>query len=264
MKKILALIVTVLMSMTLFVGCGNGQTSKADPSSLDKIKESGKLLVGLEDSFPPMEFRNEKNELIGFDIDIAQEIAKKLGVKSEIVTTSFDGIPLALKSNKFNVIISGYGVTPEREKEFLLTKPYIMNSQIIVVKNDNNSIKKSSDLKGKTVGVGIGTTSETAAKKIDGIKQIKTYDKTTEELQDLAIGRIDAVIVDEVVGNYYIANNKNYAVLDEKLTKEPMVIACKRESKELHEKVQKALDELKEEGILSKISQKWFGKDIYK
>jgi polar amino acid transport system substrate-binding protein len=142
-----------------------------------------------------------------------------------------------------------------------------MNSQIIIVKNGNTAIKNSNDLKGKTIGVGLGTTSETVATKLQGLKEVKKYDKTTEELQDLLIGRIDAVIVDEPVGRYYISDSDKkdkYLVLDEKLSKEPMGIGFKNEDKELKEAVQKAADELKKDGTFSKLSVKWFGTDIYK
>lgn len=269
LKKAVVLMLSVIFIAALFAGCGkssSGQSQAQGGNSLEKIKKAGVLKVGLEDSFPPMEFRDKQNELKGFDIDMANEIGKKLGVKTEFVCTDFNGIILALKSGKFDTIISGLSITDERKKEISFSDPYVMNSQIIVVKNGNTAIKGANDLKGKTVGVGLGTTSESVATKMQGLKEVKKYDKTTEELQDLLIGRIDAVIVDEPVGRYYIseADKKGkYEVLSEKLTKEPMGIGFKNEDKELKDAVQKAINELKKDGTFSKLSVKWFGADIY-
>lgn len=271
LKKLLTLMFVVIFSTVLFAGCGSssnaGQSQSKGENSLEKIKKEGVIKIGLEDSFPPMEFRDSKNELKGFDIDLANEIGKKLGVKTEFVPTDFNGIILALKTGKFDAVISGLSITDERKKEIAFSDPYLMNSQIIIVKNGNTAIKKSEDLKGKTVGVGLGTTSENVAAKLQGLKEVKKYDKTTEELQDLLIGRIDAVIVDEPVGRYYLSDKDKqgkYTVLDDKLTKEPMGIGFKKEDKELQSAVQKAVDDLKKEGELSKLSVKWFGTDIYK
>jgi polar amino acid transport system substrate-binding protein len=270
LKKVLLLMLSVIFAAALFAGCGStsGNQSQAQgDNSLDKVKKAGVLKVGLEDSFPPMEFRDKQNELKGFDIDMANEIGKKLGVKTEFVCTDFNGIILALKSGKFDTIISGLSITDERKKEISFSDPYVTNSQIIVVKNGNTTIKNANDLKGKIIGVGLGTTSETVAAKLQGLKEVKKYDKTTEELQDLLIGRIDAVVVDEPVGRYYISDSDKkdkYSVLEEKLSKEPMGIGFKNEDKGLKEAVQKAADELKKDGTFSKLSIKWFGTDIYK
>ncbi|AYD41089.1 amino acid ABC transporter substrate-binding protein [Clostridium fermenticellae] len=273
-KKLMALMFIFIFSAALFAGCGSssnssnsGQSKSSSDSSLDNIKKAGVIKIGLEDSFPPMEFRNNKNELKGFDIDMANAIGKKLGVKTEFVPTDFNGIILALKTGKFDAIISGLSITDERKKEIAFSEPYLMDSQIIIVKNGNTAIKKADDLKGKTVGVGLGTTSENVAAKMKGLKEVKKYDKTTEELQDLLIGRIDAVVVDEPVGRYYLsASDKKgkYLVLNDNLTKEPMGIGFKKENKDLQSAVQKAVNELKKEGELSKLSIKWFGTDIYK
>jgi polar amino acid transport system substrate-binding protein len=170
LKKLLTLMFVVIFSTVLFAGCGSssnaGQSQSKGENSLEKIKKEGVIKIGLEDSFPPMEFRDSKNELKGFDIDLANEIGKKLGVKTEFVPTDFNGIILALKTGKFDAVISGLSITDERKKEIAFSDPYLMDSQIIIVKNGNTAIKKSEDLKGKTVGVGLGTTSENVAAKL--------------------------------------------------------------------------------------------------
>ncbi len=270
MKKISVMLLTAIISLGLLSGCGsnnksNNSSNAQIDTSLEKIKSAGKLTVGVDDSYPPMEFRNEKNELVGFDIDLGNEIGKKLGVKVEFMPTDWNGIILALKSGKFNVIISSLSMTDERKKEIDFAGPYLEGGQIIAVKKSNTGIKSSVDLNNKIVGCQLGSTGEEAAVKLKQIKELKKYDKGTEAFHDLSIGRLDAVIIDGQVGGYY--NKKDgdaFKILDEKLTKEPEGIGLKKEDKELKKGLEKALDELKSDGTLSKLSIKWFGYDIYK
>ncbi len=270
MKKKSAVLIIIAVLVSLLAGCGsnNGKTKSEDTkkdSSFQKIKDGGTLKIGLDDSYPPMEFRDEKNNLVGFDIDLGNEIGKKLGVKVEYMPTDWNGIILALKSGKFDVILSSLSMTEERKKEIDFAGPYLEGGQIIAVKKSNNDIKSSADLKGKTVGCQLGSTGEQAANKVEGIKELKKYDKGTEAFHDLSIGRVEAVIMDGQVGGYY--NKKDgdaFKILGEKLTKEPEGIGIKKEDKELKDKLQKVLDELKQDGTLSKLSIKWFGYDVYK
>ncbi|EKS4342167.1 amino acid ABC transporter substrate-binding protein [Clostridium sporogenes] len=262
MKKTLLLVSSVILSIALLGGCG--KTDKK-LNSLEKIKEAGKITVGLDDSYPPMEFRDKENKLVGFDIDLGNEIGKKLGVKTEYTTTDFNGILLALNSGKFDVIISGLSITDKRKEAIDFSEPYVMGGQVIAVNKNNNTINKLSDLKDKTIGCQLGSTGDKAATEIKGLKEIKRYDKITEAFHELIAGRIDAVIMDAQVGGYYISKEKDkYKVLEETVSKEPMGIGFKKEDKELKEAVQKALNELKEDGTLSKLSIKWFGFDAYK
>ncbi|WP_333861266.1 ABC transporter substrate-binding protein [Clostridium sp.] len=265
-KKAIISLVMIIFTVALFTGCGNSSSNETQ-NSLEKVKKAGVLKIGLEDSFPPMEFRDSKNTLQGFDVDMASAIGKKLGVKTEFVSTDFSGIILALNSGKFDAIISGMSITDERKKQIDFSEAYVMAGQIVIVKDENTEVKSVSDLNGKTVGVELGTTGEKSASKLSELKEVKKYDKATEALQDLAAGRIDAVIIDEPVGRYYVTNaskNGKYKVLSEKLTSEPMGIGFRKGDKELEEAVQKAVNDLKKDGTMSKISTKWFGEDIYK
>lgn len=273
-KRLLTTMVILAVSISMLAGCG--KTSTKNGSTLESVKKAGVLKIGLEDSFPPMEFRDSSNKLKGFDVDMATEIGKRLGVKTQFISTDFNGIILALKSGKFDAIISGMSITDERKKQIDFSKPYFMSGQIIIIKNGNKSITKSDDLSGKTVGVELGTTGDKSSqtldkklkdKKLKGMKEIKKYDKATDALQDLQTGRSDAVIIDEPVGRYYVSSPEKkgkYAVLSEKLTSEPMGIGFKKGDKELEKSVQKALDEMQKDGTMSKLSVKWFGTDEYK
>lgn len=282
MKKLGVILLTITMAISLFTGCSGKNTSdnsietgsntessvgaNNSDGSLARVKDAGKFVIGLNDAYPPMEFRDENNNIVGFDIDLGNEIAKKLGVKLEIVTTDFNGILLALQSKKFDAIISGMSITDERKKAIAFSEPYVMGGQVIAVKSGNNSIKTLNDLKGKTIGCQLGTTGQNAAEKnLKDIKELKKYQDITQAFSELSVGRIDAVIMDAQVGGYYISKKPGeFVVLDEAVNEEPMGIGYRKEDKELRDEVQKILDELKKDGTLSKLSVKWFGYDAYK
>lgn len=261
MKKILALVLSTLVVGSVFIGCGKGDNKK-DVSVLQKIKSEKVIKVGLEDTYPPMEFRNDKNELVGFDIDLSNEIAKRLGVKVEYVMTEFGGLMMSLNSNKIDMSASAISMTDKRKKEAEFTKPYVNSGQALVVKKGNTTIKDEKDLNGKTVGVQLGTTGEISAKKIKGVKQVKAYDKTPQVFQDLEIGRIDAIVIDEFVGKYYLSKQKDKAEVVKSLEHEPIGIAFKKGETELQGEVQKIIDEMVKDGTMKKISERWFGEDM--
>jgi polar amino acid transport system substrate-binding protein len=262
MKKFMSIILTVTMAGALLVGCGQKQEKL---NSLEAVQKVGKLTIGLDDSYPPMEFRDSKNELVGFDVDLGNEIGKKLGVKTEYTTTDFNGILLALTSSKFNIILSGMSITDKRKESIDFSDTYVMGGQVVAIKKGDTSIKSLEDLKGKVVACQLGSTGDSAATAMKGLKEVKKYDKITEAFQELSAERVDAVIMDAQVGGYYVAKKPGeYDVLKDVISEEPMGIGFKKEDKELKVAIQKALDELKADGTLSKLSQKWFGFDAYK
>lgn len=262
MKKVLTISLLTIIVLITVAGCSKKETNL---STLEGIKKEGVIRFGTDDSFPPMEYRDEKNNLVGFDVDLADAIAGKLGVKAEFTTTDFSGIIEALKAKKFDAILATLSITDERKEKILFSEPYVMEGQIVAVKAGNDTIAKPADLTGKIVAAQLGSTSEQAANKLEGFKEYKAYNKVTEAFHDLEIGRIDAVVVDELVGRYYISKSpEDYKVLDEKLSDEPVGIGFRKEDTELKEAVQKAFDDLKADGTLSQISTKWFGTDVYK
>lgn len=261
-KKVILALVGVMICGVVMAGCGSKQEKV---NTLDKVKESKVFKIGLSPDYPPFEYTNDKNEIVGFDIDLSNAIAEKLGAKTEIVTVPFDGIVQGLKSNKFDMVASGFTVTEKRQNEVLFTDNYLNSGQYIVLNTENNDIKTVEDLKGKTIGVGIGTTSADAAKKIEGVKEVKEYNKTPEGLLDLKNKRIDAVVVDKPVCDYYLDKDKgSYKKIDANIEEEPIALAFKKEDTQIQQEVNKILKELKEDGTLSKLSEKWFGFDAYK
>ena len=138
MKKIMSIALTVTLVGALLAGCGQKQEKL---NSLQAVKRSGKLTIGLDDSYPPMEFRDSKNNLVGFDVDLGNEIAKKLGVKAEYTSTDFNGMLLALGSSKFNIILSAMSITDKRKKSIDFSDTYLMGGQVVAIKHGNTTIK---------------------------------------------------------------------------------------------------------------------------
>lgn len=265
MKKIMYIILVLLLGSILLLGCGKKKDKEVSQNVLSKIKSEGVMKIGLDDSYPPMEFRNEKNNLVGFDIDLANEIGKKIGVKVEFVTTEWSGILLALESGKFDAIISSLSITEEREKNIGFTKPYVVGGLVVAIKKGNTSINKLEDLNGKVIGCQMGSTGHTAAKDMEKLKEVRPYNKITEAFSDLNIGRIDGVIMDAQVGGYYLSKNTDkFQVLDDKVNEGPIGIGIKKDNTELITTFDKIIEELKKDGTMSKLSLKWFGFDAYK
>ncbi|MFA9399230.1 MAG: ABC transporter substrate-binding protein [Clostridiaceae bacterium] len=261
MKKILAILITVSILAVGLVGCGKSDESV---NSLDRVKDAGKITIGLEDTYPPMEYHDEdSNELMGFDIDLGNEIASKLGVEADFISTDFNGISESLKASKFDIVISCLSITDKRKKTINFSDSYLNGGQIVVVKAGSD-IKTVSDLNSKILACQLGSTGEKAANTVEGTKEVKSYNTITDAFNDLNIGRVDAVVVDVFVASYYLTElSDQYTVLDEELTEEPVGVGFNKNDPELQEAVQTALDELLEDGTMSTLSVKWFGKDYY-
>jgi polar amino acid transport system substrate-binding protein len=234
-------------------------------NSWEKVKAAGAIRIGVDDAFPPMEYRDEKGNLVGFDVDLADEIGRRLGVDIVWVPTAWDGVILSLQSGKFDMILSTLTITDERAEKIDFSPPYIYGAQIIVVKQETKDINALSDLKGKVVGTQLGSTGEVAAKKYGGFKDLKLYATYPEAFTDLAIGRIRALVVDEFVGRYYITKQAGaYRVLEECLAEESIGIGFRKGDDSFREAIVQAIDSIKADGTYGEISRKWFGVDVSK
>ena len=278
MKKKIALILLLCFSLSIMlIGCGS-DTSKdtektpapAADTSLQDIKDKGVFVVGLDDAFPPMGFRaKDTNEIIGFDVDMAKEAAKRMGVEVKFQPIVWDTKIEELNGGNIDMIWNGLSITEERKKEMAFTNPYMEDKQIIVVKPDS-AIKSKADLAGKKIGI------QAASSAMDAVEaDTATYETIKDSLvefetNDLALldlrgGGVDAVVVDEVVGRYYIKNNPNdYKVLEDNFGVEEFGVGLRLEDKTFLAELQKVLDEMKADGTSAKISQEWFGEDITK
>ena len=183
----------------------------AGDDSLDKIKARGTFILGLDDSFPPMGFRDESNNIVGLDIDLATEVCKRLGVELILQPIDWDSKELELSTGKIDCIWNGMTITDERVESMFIPKPYIANRQVVIVGNTYSGDGLGS-LKGKTVGLQKGSSSLEALEKNkevhDSVKSITEYDNNVNAFLDLKAGRIQALVVDEVAGRYIMENYK--------------------------------------------------------
>ncbi len=258
MKKILELFFAVCVLLAF--GCNENQ------DSWKQIKEKGVIVVGLDDNFPPMGFRGENGEIVGFDIDLAKAAAAKLGLRAEFKPVDWDGIVMSLNKGDIDVIWNGLTITDERKQRIAFSPAYMANGQIVVVQA-GSPIKSLADLSGKVVGLQLGSSSQKALDSNAGVKSAikdeRKYSNNTEALMDLAAGRIDAVVVDEIVGRYYIAKKPGmYVVLDENLGQEEYGVGMRKADKELVKQLSGAIEQLKQDGTADEISQQWFGQSV--
>jgi polar amino acid transport system substrate-binding protein len=275
-KKYLRLITLFLvLTMVVVAAAGCGQKEAKEPEneseqneeqqnddSLERVKKAGKITIGLDDAYPPMAFRDDDNKLIGYDIDLSSEIGKRLGLEVEWIPSDWSGVILALSSGKFDLLMSGLSMTEERAKQIDFSPAYILQGQVVIVKEDEDSINTEEDLKGKVVGTQLGSTGEEAAEKVEGLKELKKYSKYTEAFLDLMNDRIEAIVVDEVVGRHYLTKRPNEFKVQFSLVDEPVGIGFRKQDKALQEAINKVLKEMTEDGTTAEISKRWFGEDI--
>lgn len=261
MKKILVLILTGILTLSLFAGCNNNSGASSNNTA-----EKTKYVVGLDPEFPPMGF-NDNGELVGFDIDLAKAVAEEMGVEFEFKSIDWDSKELEINGDKIDLIWNGFSITDERKETFELSKPYLKNAQVVVVPVDS-TIKTIEDLEGKKVLLQKGSSALNAIEKdpiYDKVGEIAPYPTNMECFQELDIGRGDAIVVDEVVGKYYIAKNAEgkFIVLDDKMQEEDYAIAAKKGNTELISKIEDAISKLYKDGKTKEISTEWFGEDIF-
>lgn len=246
-----------------------GTAAESTPAvdlSWDKVKEKGEFVLGLDESFPPMGYRDDKNNIVGYDIDLAQEVANRLGVKLKIQPINWDTKEQELNTGNIDCIWNGFTITAEREENVLFSDPYMNNQQILVVLADSK-YKTLADLKDKSVAL---QATSSAADALNGKPDFKSTLREVVELKDnnlclmdLKTGNVDAVVMDEVVARYYIKmKNEKYRVLDEGLSYEQYGIGFRKADVQLMTKVNDTLKEIAKDGKMAEISNKWIGKDI--
>ena len=234
----------------------------AQVRSFDQIKRSGEIRIGTEGEFPPFNYFDEKNQLTGFEVDLGNAIAEKLGLKPRWIAQAFDSLLIQLNQGRFDFVIASHGITEERAKAVDFTNPHYCTGGIIVSKKGGPKTRK--DLQGKVVGVQIGTTYMEAAQKIPGVKQVRTYQKDPDALQDLLAGRIDAWITDRFVAKEAIQERKLEGTLQlgELVFQERVAMTVAKGNKSLLEALNQALADLMKDGTYAQISKKWFGEDV--
>ena len=215
-----------------------------------------KIYVGTNAEFPPFEYL-ENGEIKGFDMELVNEIGKILDADIKIVDMAFDGLLPALQMKKVDLVIAGMTANEERMKTVSFTQPYYTASQVIIVKEGNDSIKSFDDLKGKKVGVMLGFTGDMVVSEIEGVK-IERFNAAYAGIMALQAGKVEAVVLDSEPAKNYVAQNKGLVLADADAEQEEYAIAVRKNDKALLEKVEKALNEIKENGTYDKLLQKYF------
>ncbi|MGO3742722.1 amino acid ABC transporter substrate-binding protein [Kerstersia sp.] len=264
MKKISAVL---LVSAAVLAACGK----KDDPAPAAAAAAPvipAKIVVGLDDNFPPMGFRDDKNELVGFDIDMAREAAKRLGSEVEFKSIDWGSKEAELNGKRVDVLWNGLTITDERRKNIGFTEPYMENHQIIIV-TQASPVQSKTDLAGRVVGAQEGSSAVDAIKKEEEVaasfKDLKTFGDNITALMDLGTGRLDAVVVDEVVGRYYVSKRpEEFRVLEDHFGTEEYGVGVRKDDTELLKKLDESLNAMKKDGSAATISNKWFGADIIK
>ena len=238
--------------------------SPANADDLEKVKSAGALTIAMTGQYPPFNFVNDKNEVVGFDASIGKEIAKRIGVEGKIVTTAWDGIIAGLLANKYDTIVGSMTITPEREKAVDFVGPYYHAGRGVFVA-EGSEAKTLDDLKGKTIGVTLGETHEKWAR-AQGGWDIRTYKGLPELMLELKAGRVDAIVVDNIPVKVAVKESgEKITQLDTPNIEGGAVaigIAIRKDNPELKAAMQKALDEMMADGTYEKIAMEWVGSDI--
>lgn len=241
----------------LMTGCGTENDSRET------------IIVGFDES--PLGYRNERGEIVGFEIDLAREAINRAGAKPEFKIIHWNEKEMELNSHKIDMIWNGMDITPERQEIMLFSKPYMDNRRVIVVMKGNPlGIISEGDLEGKNIGAKAGTTAEfyfeTEEGKKNNIKALKTYDSDEKVFNALESGKIDAVVCDEVLGRFYVVkHNNNIEVLNVTVGKMNQYgIGFRKDDNKLRDRIQAAFDSMVKDGTAKKISEKWFQADLIK
>ncbi len=267
-KLLKALIVLAIVPVMALTGCiqkKDDSSSTAGDKSFTAIQDKGELVLGLDASFPPMGFKDDDDNIVGFDIDIAKEVCNRLDIELKTQPIDWNMKESELDAGNIDCIWNGMSYSDERNEAMNLSKPYMSNAMIFMVRKDS-SITSLADLKDMKIAVQNGST----AQEILAADEVSKTFKETVPLADnvaafieLENKTVDGVFLDKVVADYHIkTNNAEFIVLEEGLTEESYVVGFRKNDEALKVKIEETLSEMKEDGKLAEISTKWFGKDV--
>lgn len=276
-KWTLAVVFTVILTVVL-AGCGQKAdgTNESDQTNtetgseqtaknlLEQIKESGKIKIGTEGTYPPFTFHDKDGKLTGFDVEIAEEVAKRLGVTPEFIESKWDGMFAGLDAKRFDVVANEVSIRDDRKEKYDFSDPYIVSKAVLIVHQDNTDIKQLADLKGKKSGQSL-TSNLTDIAKANGAEIVQT-DGFNQAIELLISKRIDATVND---GLSYLDFKKQkpdapIKIVEETKDASQSGFLFNKNNPELVEAVNKALADMKQDGSYLKISEKWFGADVSK
>ncbi|AUF98434.1 cystine transport system substrate-binding protein [Pseudomonas sp. BIGb0278] len=257
-----------LLNASLAIVLGTGLFSQAFAGEqLQTIKDKGVLNVGVEGTYPPFSFVDDSGKLSGFEVELSELIAKELGVKAKVQPTKWDGILAALESKRLDVVVNQVTISDERKKKYDFSEPYTVSGiQALVLKKKEKdlNIKSAADLAGKKVGVGLGTNYEQWVKANVPTADVRTYEDDPTKFQDLRVGRTDAILIDRLAALEYAKKAQDTVAAGDAFSRLESGIALRKGEPELLAAINQALDKLRADGSLAKLSEKYFGADVTK
>ena len=275
MKKFIAIFMGTMLLGTFLTACSGGSASASTDSAsasgtysatLADVQEKGELIIGLDDTFAPMGFRDEAGNLVGFDIDLANAVCEQLGVTATFKPIDWDSKELALSSGTIDCVWNGMSITPERQEQMSLSQAYL-NNKIVIMTKEGVTVNSKEDLADYQIGIQAGSAALEAVKADDiynsiqgNLTEYPTYD---EVILDMQAGRLDCMIIDEVYGGYKNAKmDQAFSVSDVDFGDDLYAIGFRKSDTELTQAVNDALNALIEDGTAAQISNEWFGADI--
>ena len=262
MNKLMKLGLAAVMGLSL-VGCGSSSSSTSEEDHLARIKSAGKLVVGLEGDWQPFSYHDKEDNLCGVDVEVAENIAKKLGVEVEIVEGKWDGLLTGLTTGTYDLVINGVDITDERKETYDFSDPYVYDKTVLVVRDDNTDIQSFDDLKGKTTANSIGSTYMEIGEKYGA--DVQGVDDLSKCMDMVKNGTVNATVNAATSINDYIKTTGDtcFKIVDESDSM-PYAIPLKKgeDNATLLKAVNEALSEMRSEGTLKEISEKYFGSDL--
>ncbi len=263
MKKLAAALLTVGVFGTILTGCGSEEAATSGAkTTYETAKENGYITFATEGTYAPYSFHDESDKLTGFDIEVAQAIADKLGLEAKFTETQWDGIIAGLDAGKYDAIANQVSITDERKEKYLFSDPYTYVYGVVIVNGDNTDINSFEELKGKDVALTVTSNWAELAESYGG--KIVSTNGFSESIQLVIQKRADATVNDNVTFLDYKANqpdaNAKVVATSDEATESAILI--RKDDSDLQEAVNSALKEIRDDGTLKSISEKYFGEDI--
>lgn len=262
-----SLIVFAVLVLFGFSGCNKSKTTETvQLNAVEALKARGVLVIGYDVDFPPLAFTDENKQIVGYDVELAKEVAARMGVELKTRPIDWDDKDNELENGTIDCIWSGYTITDARKKAHSLTFPYLTNEQVLIVRKAG-AVKSYDDLSGRVIGYRSSSSSEEAVDENASFKNklgdLVTYKTTMSALDDLKVGAIDAMVMDSVFAYYYTTHtDEPFAVIPTPLNSEEYAICFRKNEPELRDEVEKILLEMAKDGTIANAATKWFGQDV--
>lgn len=270
-KNLIMLLAGVALAIGVVAAARPGRTTSSLPEKADATFAASwgrkTLVIGLDDAFPPIGFRDAKGTLTGFDVELAQEACRRLGLKAVFQPVVWDSVILTLNKKDIDVIWNGMTITPQRQKQIAFSRPYLKGENVFLVP-PGSPVKSKADLAGKTVAVQAGAEQDETIRKdalFPRLKELKTYDTVQAAFLDMKAGRVDAVLVDNFSGLYtarqVLGEDVQVSVIPGGYGQTQSGVGIRKEDMRLQQEIDRVIGEMMQDGTASRIAKKWFGND---